>query len=162
MTSATAQGRAFQGGKENIEEVIKQIIEFWADGIKQNKLPLPDKKVDWNLWLVKPNAWFKHHSLVFESIEFKGSFTVGLLVDNTNSVVPNSEPFDEKLLYSKEHYKLLGVIKSTTANSLYKTALDCLKTFGNYNEVTNNCQDYCKVIMRLIQSDFTCSMLHLL
>lgn len=144
-SSSTAFSFTIRHAGQNFEEIAEQIRQYWSDAIRDRKLPKPDEKEDWKVWLAKKNAWIQHHSLVFESMKMGGSFTVELVVkDNT------AEPWSRELDPEKNSqytYTPLGEITGTTANSLYETALDCFKDFGDYNEISNNCQHYCKVSM---------------
>ena len=139
----------FRRGQENFADFLEYVNQYWENAVQDEVLPEPSEEEDWKVWLVKPSSWFKHHSLVFESIDLGGSFTVELVVDmSTNTVTPMSRLFDRNE-YSQLNYTHLGNVTSTTANSLFATALDCLEKFGDYSQVSNNCQDFCKVITML-------------
>ena len=151
--SSSSDGRhvssavGFRRTQNTMKGFFEQIRRFWADAVANDKLPDPSEEEEWSVWLVKPNQMFKHHSLLIESTERGGSFTVELVVNvNTNQVMPRSRPFDRNdPRYSNLlTFNHLGNI-TTSAISLFQTALDCLENFGTYNEITNNCQGYCQV-----------------
>ena len=66
---------------------VEYVSQYWSDAVRDEELPEPDEEEEWKVWLVKPSSWFKHHSLVFESIEMGGSFTVELVVDESTNAV---------------------------------------------------------------------------
>ena len=129
------------------QDFFGQIRSYWIHAVTNDKLPEPGEEEEWSVWLVKPNKMFKHHSLVIESTVRGGSFTIELLVNvDTNQVMPKSRPFnmnDPRYSHLLTFERLGNITRS--AISLFQTALDRLEKFGTYNEITNNCQGYCKV-----------------
>ena len=129
------------------QDFFEQIRSYWAQAVSNDELPEPGEEEEWSVWLVKPNQMFKHHSLLIESTERGGSFTIELVVNvDTNQVMPRSRPLDmNDPRYSHLlTFERLGNI-TTSAISLFQTALNRLENFGTYNEITNNCQGYCQV-----------------
>ena len=151
--SSSSNGRnvssadGFRRTTKTMKNFWKRIGSYWEDAVANNTLPDQSEEEEWSVWLVKPNQMFKHHSLLIESTDKGGSFTIELLVNvETKEVVPESRPLDRNdPRYSDLlTFNHLGNI-TTSAESLFRKAMDCLENFGPYDEITNNCQGYCQV-----------------
>ena len=121
-------------------EFMELVHSYWSEA----NLPSLHKRSEWKVQLLKPSKWFKHHSLLVESIETGECFTIELVVSKT-SVTPFTRQF---AVGSESHSHLetvdLGRV-SLPASQLFNMALNCLQDFGSYHKVTNNCQAFCQV-----------------
>ncbi len=124
--------------EENLAKFRTMVNDFW----KFPYYPVFNQITEWRLWVAKPVAgWFKHHSIIIQSIETLRYFTLELMV-SSEGVVPVSRSFDPSG-YPNLNLEPLGEV-TTTAKQLFTEALDCIAQLGNYNPL-NTCQDFCKV-----------------
>ena len=132
----------FKCTEQDTLNFMEMVHSYWS----QYSYPALRKQTEWKLFLLKPSQWFKHHSILVQSAETEEYFTIELNVSD-GGVVPVSRRFDPS---TESHSHLgattLGEIHSSAVD-LFDAALQCLKEFGQYHEVANNCQDYCKVLV---------------
>lgn len=130
----------FKCTEQDTLDFMEMVHSYW----NHYSYPALQKYTVWKLYLLKPSQWFKHHSILVQSAETEEHFTIELIISH-DGVTPFSRHFDPSTeSHSHLETTTLGEIHSS-AVELFHTALHCLKEFGPYHEVTNNCQDYCKV-----------------
>ena len=136
----TAAG--FKVTQESVLEFMEKVHSYWT----AYKYPSMHKVTQWKMQLVKPTRWFKHHSVLVQSVETGEHFTIELVISETEGVIPFTRRFDPSdVRYSCLDYTDLGEI-SMSAVQLFENALKCIEDFGDYNRITSNCQDFCQVL----------------
>ena len=138
----------FRMNRPGYSEFIEEVQRYWTNAMSDGKLPDPHEVERWTVWLAKQEASFGHHSLILQSTSRDGFFTMELIVEvgfSSGVVKPRSRQFDPGNPPCALKTTNIGSI-TCTALDFFKRALRCLENFGDYNEATNNCQHYCKVI----------------
>lgn len=112
---------------------------YWGQCDINVKLSIDQhKRIKWNVCVLKPNKWFKHHTMLFECVTTSDKFTVELLAGS--EVVFRCWSFDtSNPRYSQLRKEVLGVC-TASVHSLIATAISVLKQQGDYHETCNNCQ----------------------
>ena len=115
----------------------------------------------WEVYLVKPDEMFKHHSLLFYNLtDSNTSFIVELVKERDPDssheryrTKPQCRQTDfSKLRYSKLNFVTLGEV-SFAGKDIWNFAVDIWKNMGAYHFVLNNCQDYCKSLCKAIHCE---------
>ena len=138
----------FKCTEQDEADFMEMVYSYW----NKHSYPALRKQTTWKIQLLKPSQWFKHHSILIQSAETGEYFTIELqLVVSVGTgaqhaqVIPRSRHFNPS---TERHAHLeatdLGEVHSSAVN-LFDTALRCLKEFGQYDQYTNNCQNYCQV-----------------
>ena len=136
----------FKCTEQDVADFMEMVYSYW----NKHQYPALRKQTTWKIQLLKPSRWFKHHSILVQSAETGEHFTIELFVSvgtgaQHTHVIPRSRHFDPSTeKYAHLEATDLGEVHSSAVN-LFDTALQCLKEFGQYDQYTNNCQDYCQV-----------------
>lgn len=125
---------------KNVAEFGKAVKTYWWINMERHGLPDPTTEARWRVWRLKPcEQLMQHHSLLMESVEYGGSFTLELKNGPEKSVILATRPNVEN--------KNLCTFGEITASALFifVKALECFGKFGEYHYISNNCRTYCKV-----------------
>ena len=97
-----------------------------------------NEEAAWSVSILKPSKLFRHHSVLFESLE-GDTFCVALFVENeeVELICRNVDLSDHK--YHNFTRERLGTTRKSAMNIL-ETAAVVLQQLGDYDYVRNNCQ----------------------
>ena len=121
----------------------------WA----KHSLPPMNKAVEWTVYRLSSTKMFKHHSLFFvcESPQHETSgftFELGIGKQGTQStVIPVTNCFPRSK-FTSENLSSLGTVTGYSAEDIMDRGLLCLAHFGDYNEHSLNCQDFCSKLAK--------------
>ncbi len=132
------QAVGFTQSEESVLQFMEKVYSYW----RQHNYPNMHRETRWRVQLAKPATWFKHHSILVQSAETEEYFTLELVITR-QGVVPETRSFD---LSRHDHLNFTDLGEVTmSAVQLFDKALKCIEEFGNYDIMTNNCQDFCQV-----------------
>ena len=134
--------------ESNIDSYYNDVETEWA----KHSLPPMNKAVEWTVYRLSSTKMFKHQSLFFvcESPQHETSgFTFELLIGKQgtqSTVIPVTNCFPLSK-FTSENLSSLGTVIGS-AKEIMDRGLLCLADFGDYNEHSLNCQDFCSKLAK--------------
>ena len=132
----------FKCTEQDVADFMEMVYSYW----NKHQYPALRKQTAWKIQLLKPSQRFKHHSILIQSAE-----TGEYLNHNWAGCECWHWGYSIFMILWPQHWETrpLGSNwlrwSSLSAVNLFDTALQPLKEFGQYDQYTNNCQDYCQV-----------------
>ena len=132
-----SKARGFKLNRETEQSYFNGVSTTWDTTMLA---PGIDTNIQWTVYLLSSDVKFTHYSLLFicEEDKYKGSpgFTFELGISVQACVIPRTQ-----IGHKKKDLPVLGVVTSSARNIMQR-GLVCLAKHGDYNKVSNNCQNF--------------------
>lgn len=149
--SAVIGAEAFQDDTSSRDALEKQEEKLRNQGFLPSDMR---QNLEFMVYWLQGSKFWSHASIVFTS-DKKHYVTAELqwyFIDGTRHVLPWANYFfDESIVAStRRNLTRIGTVKMT-AQELIDAGIAAMKKFGKYHRYTNNCQNYCNLVLEEIK-----------